>query len=138
MIAQVIDPRTLLMSATGLFVRIDFGAGERLGPGKIQLLESIRTHGSISAAARAIGMSYRRAWLLVENLNALFGEASVATRVGRTQGGGAVLTPFGERLVQLFREIEVEAARANRAALAELERARVSRPRSGGSARAVD
>lgn len=84
-----------------LSLRIEFGNGDRLGPGKIELLERIAVDGSISAAARALEMSYRRAWLLVESLNAMFGEPVVQTRIGRADGGGAVVTPFGERLIAL-------------------------------------
>jgi molybdate transport system regulatory protein len=111
-----------------LSIRIEFAGGDRLGPGKIALLENIREHGSISAAARAMDMSYRRAWLLVENLNALFGEPTVQTRIGRAEGGGAVLTPFGERVVALYRAVERQAATAARVSLTELARARPKDP----------
>lgn len=117
-----------MIPPASLSIRIEFAGGDRLGPGKIELLEQIRERGSISAAARAMDMSYRRAWLLVENLNALFGEPTVQTRIGRAEGGGAVLTPFGERVVALYRAVERQAATAARASLTELARARPKDP----------
>ena len=75
-------------------IRIDLGAGVSLGPGKIALIEAILRTGSISAAAREIGMSYRRAWLHVDALNRMFAEPSVVTSPGR-RGGGAEVTAFG-------------------------------------------
>jgi molybdate transport system regulatory protein len=101
-----------------LRIRIDFdpaGALTRVGPGKIDLLERISETGSISAAGRAMGMSYRRAWLLVDNLNRLFRERAVDTKHGGERGGGAALTPFGRALVERFRAVErqAEAAAAN-------------------------
>jgi len=110
-----------------LTFRIDFEGGDRLGPGKIALLERIREHGSISAAARAMDMSYRRAWLLVESLNEIFDEPAVQTRIGRAEGGGAVLTPFGERLIALYRAMERGVAAATRPAIRELSKARSKR-----------
>jgi molybdate transport system regulatory protein len=91
-----------------LSIRIDFEPGGRVGPGKIALLERIAATGSISAAGRAMGMSYRRAWLLVETLNALFREPVVSTQTGGKSGGGAVLTPFGTELVAVYRALERE------------------------------
>jgi molybdate transport system regulatory protein len=92
--------------STRLTIRFDFDGGRRLGPGKVALLEAIGTTGSISAAGRAHEMSYRRAWLLVEELNNLFGEALVTARPGGAKGGGATLTPAGERVIKLYREAE--------------------------------
>ncbi len=91
-----------------LSIRIDFEPGGRVGPGKIALLEHIAATGSISAAGRAMGMSYRRAWLLVETLNALFREPVVSTQTGGKSGGGAALTPFGMELVAVYRKLERE------------------------------
>ena len=88
-----------------LSLRIDFPGG-RIGPGKIALLEAIGREGSISAAARTLGMSYRRAWELVDSLNALVGTPVVAAATGGAGGGGARLTAAGERLVAEYREIE--------------------------------
>ncbi|SES31659.1 winged helix-turn-helix domain-containing protein [Rhizobium sp. NFR03] len=85
---------------------------ERLGRGKIALLEHIRETGSISAAGRAMDMSYRRAWLLVSALNAMFEEDSVTSQRGGKQGGGAMVTPFGEALISRFRAMEEKALAA--------------------------
>jgi molybdate transport system regulatory protein len=92
-----------------LSLRIDLGTAGALGPGKVALLERIDEHGSISAAARAMGMSYRRAWLLVEAVNGAFREPAVAARPGGPAGGGAALTPFGADLVRRYRAIEAAA-----------------------------
>lgn len=97
-----------------LSLRIDLDPEGRIGPGKIDLLERIAACGSISAAARAMGMSYKRAWDLVEEMNRLFGKPLVAARAGGKRGGGAVLTPFGLSLVVRFREIEQAAFAAAR------------------------
>lgn len=91
-----------------------------IGPGKVDLLQAIAEAGSISGAARAMGMSYRRAWLLVEELNNALDHPAVATATGGAQGGGARLTEVGERIVQRYRAIEETAARAAAADIAEL------------------
>jgi molybdate transport system regulatory protein len=88
------------------FVRIDFPDKERLGPGKMQLLEHIRATGSISAAGRAMDMSYRRAWLLVSALNMMFATQVVDSQRGGKQGGGAVVTEFGEELLRRYHAME--------------------------------
>ena len=100
------------MAGTHLSIRIDLASGDRIGPGKIALLEAIRTTGSISAAARSIGMSYRRAWLLVEEINRTLREPAVTAETGGSGGGGAVVTPMGERVVGLYRTIESQARTA--------------------------
>ncbi len=115
--------------STRLTIRFDFDAERRLGPGKIALLEAIARTGSISAAGRAHQMSYRRAWLLVEDLNHLFGEALVSARPGGVKGGGAALTPAGERVVALYREAE---RKMRDAAAGEIERIENSLARSAG------
>ena len=97
-----------------LSVRIDLDNEDRIGPGKIQLLENIREHGSISAAGRAMDMSYKRAWDLVDEINRICGHAAVEPQAGGKHGGGAMLTPFGAALVARFRKIERDAARAVR------------------------
>lgn len=89
-----------------LMVRIYFREGERLGPGKVALLEAIDASGSITAAAKSLGMSYRRAWLLVEEMNAMFEPAVVETAHGGAKGGGAILTSFGREVVARYRRIE--------------------------------
>jgi molybdate transport system regulatory protein len=84
---------------TNLIVRIDLGPHGRLGPGKLLLLQLIDTHGSISAAARSMNMSYRQAWSLVDQLNAAFKEPVVVSKTGGKSGGGAHLTDFGKLLL---------------------------------------
>ncbi len=95
-----------------LRIRVDIAPGQWIGPGKAQLLDEIARTGSISAAARAMDMSYRRAWLLVETLNAMFDEALVATAAGGRRGGGAALTARGKTVLAAYRSIERSAARA--------------------------
>ena len=95
-----------------LWLRIELGDGHRLGPGKVALLERIDEHGSISAAGRSMQMSYRRAWLLVESINASFREPVVVTQQGGSLGGGAVLTELGREIVRRYREIEQRALAA--------------------------
>lgn len=107
---------------TTLTLRLDFANGERLGPGKVALLEEIARTGSISAAGRALGMSYRRAWELVDSLNRTFRGLVVATRHGGERGGGATLTPFGEELVATYRRMQRLTAAAIADPLAALER----------------
>lgn len=104
-----------------LSIRIDFDSDSRLGPGKIALLERIAETGSISAAGRSMGMSYRRAWELTAELNALFGEPLVAATTGGRQGGGSILTPLGKSVVERFRSIEREALGAVKTHLRTLE-----------------
>jgi molybdate transport system regulatory protein len=94
------------MADARLSIRLDLTSGDRIGPGKIALLEAIRAKGSISAAARQLGMSYRRAWLLVEELNAALCEPAVTAATGGQRGGGATLTPVGERIIEHYRAIE--------------------------------
>ena len=96
----------------GLTLRVLGRTIAAMGPGKAELIERIGRTGSISAAARDMGMSYRRAWQLVESLNATFREPVVTTAIGGTRGGGARVTPFGERLVARFRAMEVKASAA--------------------------
>ncbi len=100
------------MAEHRLSIRIDLAGGARIGPGKIALLEEIARHGSISAAGRAMGMSYRRAWQLTEALNSAVGEKLVETAAGGSGGGGTRLTPAGLLLVQRYRAIEQDAAAA--------------------------
>jgi len=92
-----------------LQLRILFAGGERIGPGKIDLLEAIGRTGSISAAGRELAMSYRRAWLLVDALNGLFTKPSVQASTGGAHGGGAVVTEFGRDLIAAYRRIEAGA-----------------------------
>ena len=104
-----------------LTLRIDFDAGRALGPGKVRLLELVGETGSISAAGRAMGMSYRRAWLLVDDLNHTFQEPVTLARGGGAGGGGARLTPFGAGVVADYRAMEQDAADAVAARISRLE-----------------
>src|ERR1700691_1562805 len=97
-----------------LSVRIDLDPESRIGPGKILLLENIHASGSISAAGRAMDMSYKRAWDLVDEINRICRRAAVERQTGGRNGGGAVLTPFGISLVARYRKIERAAASAVR------------------------
>jgi len=94
------------MSKPQVRIRLDFSIDCSIGPGKIALLEGIERSGSLSAAARQLGMSYRRAWLLLHNTNAAFQEPVVELAVGGKDGGGAHLTEFGRKLVAEFRDLE--------------------------------
>lgn len=87
-------------------LRISFPHQDRLGRGKMELLEHIRDTGSISAAGRAMDMSYRRAWLLVSDMNRMFRDPVVESQRGGQKGGGAALTPFGDELLARFRKME--------------------------------
>jgi molybdate transport system regulatory protein len=109
--------------STRITLRLDFDAGRRLGPGKIALLEAIRDTGSISGGGRAHKMSYRRAWLLVEELNTMFAEPLVSARPGGAKGGGAALTATGERVVALYREAERKTRAGASAEIARIEKA---------------
>jgi molybdate transport system regulatory protein len=108
-------------------LRIDMKPEGRVGPGKIDLLERIEEHGSISAAARAMQMSYRRACELVDELGRCFGRPVVTAQVGGIGGGGAMLTPLGRDLVTQYRAIERKARQAARQHLIRLTSSRASR-----------
>ena len=94
------------MSAAVVRFRIDFSADAFLGPGKIDLLEAVCRSGSISQAGRDLGMSYRRAWLLVDSLNNSFRERVTVAVTGGKGGGGVQLTTFGMDLVKRYRALE--------------------------------
>lgn len=91
---------------TALHLRIDFGGERSIGPGKVRLLELINETGSISAAGRALAMSYRQAWLLVDEMNQMFRDPVVAAQTGGGGGGGASVTETGNDIVRLYREME--------------------------------
>jgi molybdate transport system regulatory protein len=107
-------------AATIIRPRIAFGAACSLGPGKIDLLQAVADTGSISAAARALGLSYKRAWLLIDTLNRGFGRPMVERSVGGRGGGGARLTPLGTALLRHYAAIEAACQRAAAAELAAL------------------
>jgi molybdate transport system regulatory protein len=113
-----------------IVVRLYCGDEIAMGPGKADLLDAIREHGSISAAGRAMDMSYRRAWLLVDTMNRCWREPLVATSPGSAHGGGARVTPMGAQVLGHFRALQASvngaAEGADRAALAA---AMLDRPR---------
>jgi len=95
-----------------LFLRVRFAPSGQFGPGKAELLEKVRDTGSIRKAAAAMKMSYRRAWLLLAEMDEMFGAPVVATTTGGAKGGGASLTRLGATLVRHYRSIEMRAANA--------------------------
>jgi len=119
---------------TVVSLKVRFANDHALGPGKVRLLELVAETGSISAAGRAMKMSYRRAWLLIDELNRMFEEPLVASRLGGASGGGASLTPRGIDVVRRYRAIEARTATAARVHLDALERV-VAAPRPRKSAR---
>lgn len=118
-------------------IRVDFDTGASIGPGKVALLEQISARGSLSQAARVLGLSYRRAWLLLDDINRSFAEPAVVTATGGRHGGGARLTAFGQELITRYRELEkaaeMQAARklARVAAATTTQRAGLKRPLPG-------
>jgi len=100
-------------------LRVMFGTEIAIGPGKAELLEAIAATGSISAAGKRLGISYRRTWLLVDTMNRCFREPVVDSSTGGTGGGGAQVTVFGKRVLASFRAMQ---ARVDRALDPELER----------------
>ncbi len=90
-------------------IRVLFGSAYAIGPGKADLLQAIEQSGSISAAARSMGMSYRRAWLLVDTMNQCFREPVVDTATGGKGGGGAQITAFGQAVLRCYRAMESSA-----------------------------
>ena len=109
------------MADIRLTVRVDFGSDRVLGPGKIRLLEEIGRSGSISQAGRSLKMSYRRAWLLVDDLNRCFRSPVVTTQPGGAHGGGAVRTALGQQLIKEYRSIVARAMAATEPQLRGLE-----------------
>jgi molybdate transport system regulatory protein len=103
-------------------MRIRSGDAVALGPGKVDLLEAVREFGSISAAARSLGMSYRRAWLLIDELNRSLKAPATQSEQGGQSGGGCTLTEVGETIVRLYRDVEEEAQRSCAKQIAELTR----------------
>jgi molybdate transport system regulatory protein len=93
-------------------LRINSGDVIAIGPGKVELIEAIGATGSITEAAKSLGMSYRRAWLLLEELNTMLRQPAVASVKGGVRGGGSELTEVGMQLIELYRQIEATAARA--------------------------
>jgi molybdate transport system regulatory protein len=102
----MMSPGGISMATPVVRFRIDFEEYSSVGPGKIRLLEAIRDSGSLSQAARDIGMSYRRAWLLVESLRKSFREAVTVASTGGREGGGMRVTEFGDALIDNYRQLE--------------------------------
>ena len=100
-------------SAPSLKIKLQIMCGDEIamGPGKADLLEAIAREGSISAAGRALGMSYRRAWLLVDTMNRCWKEPLIATAPGGQGGSGARVTPFGHEVVHHYRMLQKNAGR---------------------------
>ena len=111
-----------MKSTVAFRLRVYRGEGIAVGPGKIALLEAIAETGSISAAARQLGMSYRRAWLLVDEVNRMLSAPAVHTATGGAHGGGAALTPLGEGLIKHYRAVESVARSAAAADIRALTR----------------
>jgi molybdate transport system regulatory protein len=107
---------------TRVLLRLYLTPDRPLGPGKIQILESIRDSGSITRAARGMKMSYRSAWLLVDSMNTLFQEPVVSTTRGGRGGGSATLTEFGAEVIHHYRAMERATRRVVAKDLASLER----------------
>jgi molybdate transport system regulatory protein len=98
---------------TRLSIRIDFEpSGSALGPGMAQLLERVAELGSIRRAAASMGMSYRKAWLLIQEVQKTFDGAVVKAEAGGVSGGGTVLTELGNSLLTIYRRVESRAADA--------------------------
>jgi molybdate transport system regulatory protein len=116
-----------MKTAPSIRFRIDFAENSNIGPGKIALLEAIEMHGSVSAAARAMKLSYRRAWLLLESLNQAFTDRVSVNSVGGAGGGGVQLTPFGVLLIKRYREIEQRFTEVGREYLEDIQ-ARIKPP----------
>ena len=114
-----------------LTIRIDIGDEAALGPGKMRLLELIDTKGSIRRAASAMGMSYRRAWLLVKDIENVMGAPVIFAETGGANGGGAALTELGRAVVARYRSIEDRASRSVDAELRALSQ--MARPRNASS-----
>jgi molybdate transport system regulatory protein len=107
---------------TRLTLRIDFANGSQIGHGKIRLLELIAKHGSISRAAKEMSMSYRRAWLLADEINRIFKTPVIEKQHGGSGGGSAKLTSFGHAVVGHYRSIEAQSMKLFSKQLMELER----------------
>jgi molybdate transport system regulatory protein len=101
-------------------LRVDFPTGARVGPGKIALLEAVGRTGSISAAGRSTGMSYRRAWLLLDDLNRAFARPVTTAAAGGAGGGGAEVTDFGRALITAYRALEADVDRLATERMAEV------------------
>lgn len=111
-----------------LRTRVTVGDTIAIGPGKIALLEALSETGSITAAAKSLGMSYRRAWLLIDELNRALSDPAVASAPGGQHGGGSELTASGRKLIELYRSIEEQALSAAQADIKRLIRMLADEP----------
>jgi molybdate transport system regulatory protein len=107
---------------TVIKIRIDFEGDRYIGRGRIELLELIGQHGSIARAAKAMEMSYKRAWYLIDEFNGMFSEPLIERHHGGKGGGAAKLTPFGAELVREYREMEAKSLRVFAKPLASIEK----------------
>ncbi|MBG1232674.1 winged helix-turn-helix domain-containing protein [Aestuariivirga litoralis] len=101
-------------------LKLDFG-GHRLGPGKVELLEHVLETGSISQAAKKMDMSYRRAWLLIDEMNKMFSQPCVETAAGGAGGGGAKVTAFGQKIVATYQNLALKVAAESETAFKNLK-----------------
>ena len=121
-----------MTDAAALQIRIRIYCGDEIamGPGKAGLLEAIREHGSISAAGRVLGMSYRRAWLLVDAMNRCWNEPLVDTFPGGANGHGARISALGEEILRHYRQLQAQVDGAAQGTFAELAGALRTRPKA--------
>jgi molybdate transport system regulatory protein len=112
----------------GLRIRVVLGDGLVIGPGRADLLQFIQETGSIAAAGRRMGMSYKRAWQLAEALNDSFSSPLIAANKGGAAGGGATLTPLGISVLQAYRDLQTQALASGAASLALLSAAMTRTP----------
>lgn len=103
-----------------LRLKVELPDGTRLGYGKVDLLKAIQREASISAAARALGMSYRRAWSLINEMNLHFAEPVVETHMGGAKRGGAEVTAKGQYLIDCYEHIQAQAEQATQESIAQL------------------
>jgi molybdate transport system regulatory protein len=125
------------MSGAVIRFRVDIGPELGIGPGKIALLEHVGESGSLSQAARSLGMSYRRAWQLIDSLNGCLKEPVTRAQKGGPHGGGSSLTAFGRQLIRVYRAFDAETqrrgARAFRTVAAKVRTARAARSAANGA-----
>jgi molybdate transport system regulatory protein len=105
-----------------LHVAIILDSGDRIGPGKIAMLESIKATGSIAAAAREMGIDYKRAWMMIESINQAFKVPAVERVMGGSGGGGAKLTPLGDQILEVYKSLEAQTLHIGHAELSALEK----------------
>ena len=117
---------------TKLTVRIDLAEDAAMGPGKARLLEMIEETGSIRSAAAGMDMSYRRAWLLLRDIQEIFGVPVIRTATGGRKGGGTGLTEAGRQIVKCYRQIESKASRATATQMRTLSEISCKTRRSSG------